>query len=449
MLTELSLRPIPTVNLLADASSALDVFEEAGFDRHRIALWANHSDPIFRRNRMQALKSVPLIVPILVFPTEDFSKFRRLELEAAIDRGDPLFDAVGRVMAVSRNAAQFFSKLVASNVGADWVANPLELLCAIHLTPVDFRPTKLADWDVLRTYWRYAGLEGSMAPCTWRNHLNEKFLDHFCRWGYQSHGLDRLQRITEGREDFITLAWDYFFFVDGWCEKRWPYEATKSSNGGPSLGVALLLRYSPEELIRQSNCWHQEVVRATTVRTGDGVPHFEGQFGSWPALLQSPYEKHGLHAVSLTTPAELIQEGGVLHHCVGTYAEDCVTGKSHIVSIRNEDGVRLSTAEIYLKEYGRGEWEPEVVQHYALGNSDPPRECHDILVELLDELRSPSSQLWLTDVQKVHAERQCDLVLHLMAVREISAAVDESVMRTVLPDYDETVAWFSEAALQP
>ena len=133
---ELLLSRVPSVEVLAPTSRALDALEAASFDRHRIALWANHPDPIFRRNRMQLLASAPLLVPVVALPTDSIPNFRRLEIEAAIDRGDQLLDAISRVMAVSQSAAKFFSKLLPTDVGVAWYENPLELLCAVHLTPV-------------------------------------------------------------------------------------------------------------------------------------------------------------------------------------------------------------------------------------------------------------------------------------------------------------------------
>lgn len=96
----------------------------------------------------------------------------------------------------------------------------------------------------------------------------------------------------------------------------------------------------------------------------------------------------------LTTGRELADEGKRLNHCVGGYASSCMMGNSHIFSIRDPQGVSISTFEIAIQKPGDArerEYRHVTVpgaeqdtifvlrQHYGHGNGTPPVEGTDIL----------------------------------------------------------------------
>jgi hypothetical protein len=114
----------------------------------------------------------------------------------------------------------------------------------------------------------------------------------------------------------------------------------------------------------------------------------------WPALTErNPLRRGRLDLRWLVTPVELIDEGtrglaldgsGGLDHCVATYVTDAMSGRSHILSIREsgDDGVprRLSTAEFTWNRDASGWLDPEedefsLVQHRGPGNGEPPAEA--------------------------------------------------------------------------
>lgn len=82
-------------------------------------------------------------------------------------------------------------------------------------------------------------------------------------------------------------------------------------------------------------------------------------------------EQEGITALLLTTPLELLSEGGEMHHCVGSYSDLVQTGRSLIFSLRGMDQSR-STLELRVDERRH---RVLVAQHTGYCN-DPAPESH-------------------------------------------------------------------------
>jgi len=150
------------------------------------------------------------------------------------------------------------------------------------------------------------------------------------------------------------------------------------------------------DMLGISERWH---ARRETILANIRDPAI-AQRGAWHPLLpdkvlQVPKrEQDGinepLYIENLTTPDTLKEEGGRLHHCVGSYASSCQAGMTHILSIRRaSDGSSISTFEISSK----GGYETfmanaqreirvphanrtlHVVQHRGVRDSNPPAEA--------------------------------------------------------------------------
>jgi|HigsolmetaGSP11D_1036233.scaffolds.fasta_scaffold00179_8 hypothetical protein len=117
----------------------------------------------------------------------------------------------------------------------------------------------------------------------------------------------------------------------------------------------------------------------------------------WPALSDQVQAPNGLWLVPLNTPTLLNWESlpgqdpnGVLGlaHCVSSYASKCRRGDCHIVSVRqiNEDGTyqRLSTIE--FKRLGPTNW-LHVAQHRGRSNRTPCPEATNALNWYVDAVR--------------------------------------------------------------
>lgn len=130
----------------------------------------------------------------------------------------------------------------------------------------------------------------------------------------------------------------------------------------------------------------------------------------WPPLLSSAFIYDGIVAKSLTSAMDLHIEGDDMDHCVGTYAEACAAGATHIISLRGTDcefgdtGFEIieyrSTAEIIIVDSGLGYWDLQVEQHVGHRNSPPPKRCTRALEALIENLKFDSNQQWLEELQQ-------------------------------------------------
>jgi hypothetical protein len=102
------------------------------------------------------------------------------------------------------------------------------------------------------------------------------------------------------------------------------------------LVAALSETWSLGSIIQASKAWHKVV----------GNSSFKQAFQMWPALTEPLTAPNGIQLIPLTTSAELAEEGQAMRHCVGSYSQDCLLRGSHIFSVRDRDGGRLSTLQL-------------------------------------------------------------------------------------------------------
>jgi hypothetical protein len=94
--------------------------------------------------------------------------------------------------------------------------------------------------------------------------------------------------------------------------------------------------WSLSNIIQASKTWHKSV----------GYGSFRQGFRMWPALCDPVIAPNGIQLIPLTTSAELADEGQAMRHCVGGYSQVCLFRGSHIFSIRDKHGKRLSTLQL-------------------------------------------------------------------------------------------------------
>ncbi len=164
--------------------------------------------------------------------------------------------------------------------------------------------------------------------------------------------------------------------------------------------AALFRGRSLRTCLDASRRWH--VSAATMEAALRRLPRVDGEVvegvgdGDWGAGLPD-WSSEGTDLVVLRTEAELADEGrpgedgkGVagLSHCVGGYVDDCLSGRSRIVSVRRPAGrggfVRLSTAELRLTDGDA----VDVRQHKGRSNEAPPTQASRVLDAYLGALRS-------------------------------------------------------------
>ena len=116
---------------------------------------------------------------------------------------------------------------------------------------------------------------------------------------------------------------------------------------------------------------------------------------AWHPLFEPLRVEGEIEVQCLSSQRQLIEEGNVLRHCVGSgsYATACSSGRSHIVSIR-ENGMPIATLE--LRESPAGELRIAegcaytVKQFRGAENKNPPLVASEAWTKFLAQARGGS-----------------------------------------------------------
>jgi hypothetical protein len=95
--------------------------------------------------------------------------------------------------------------------------------------------------------------------------------------------------------------------------------------------------------MRQQVAWHREQIEREKAKIKNQ---------SWESAISELVVKV-YKIVPLTSAYELIEEGKDMHHCVGSYAQNCMDGESRIFSIRDMKDKKIATLEL---RYHREKW---------------------------------------------------------------------------------------------
>ena len=92
--------------------------------------------------------------------------------------------------------------------------------------------------------------------------------------------------------------------------------------------------------------------------------------------------------MELTTSETLQEEGCAMRHCVAGYDGDCHRGRSHIFSVRDAEGNRISTLELRPKQKTRkGKyWQYAIAQNRGVENAAVSAACKKASEEFLKML---------------------------------------------------------------
>ena len=423
--------------------AVLDEFRNSGIDANLIQSWANHEDHIVRRNRHQVIASFPLFAALVALSSEIPV---HMEIGAAIDRGDPLVEALSSTLGVSKKSIRFLRGKGPALIGSDWLDHPSELFEAIDIVLPEKQPRSREEWKLLREFWvgcgdltleRYCRRPSPSLRC---DKMSRHLLQGLSTAGYEASAR-KLQRLWNGDLRRLADVKDYFRFVAEWCEAGAGLCGTRQHLRVVAGNIRddLLMRYSAMELIRQSERWHREISRAAAVAlTAEASATME----EWPALPGLPMRVGKLTVFSLTSTLQLQLEGTRLNHCVSAFVRSCMYGESHIVSIRDADGDSLSTGEISIDADERGKLVPSLIQHQSHSNYEPSSECEGALASVLDMLRTADTQTRLQEICDFHECRR-DEVDALLAIEDGGYPIKLccEVMSKVLRDYDRAIDW--------
>lgn len=93
-----------------------------------------------------------------------------------------------------------------------------------------------------------------------------------------------------------------------------------------------------KSILKRANDWHEWVVHQE---------YLDKENERWVSVIgsHSSLSERGMQIIALTNGKEVVLEGRVMHHCVGTYINNCVKGNSRIFSIRSSEGARGDYSE--------------------------------------------------------------------------------------------------------
>ena len=192
--------------------------------------------------------------------------------------------------------------------------------------------------------------------------------------------------------------------------------------------AAVMLSMDMEALQHLSEHWHRAVRAATEACKEERA----AEEPTWEPLLPDRLSWEGFEFVALTSPHALRKEGFRMGHCVSLYAERCLVGRTHILSIRNGRDDSWSTLEIELTE-SAGRYEPVLRQHAGPRNQRPPVECQQAVQFLLERLREPEMQAWFKVLEIARLGRQSWAIEWIRGAGAADARAELKALEEALP----------------
>jgi hypothetical protein len=341
------------------------------------------------RNRVQAARAMPWLLPVLLSSAPDVQAVVQCRpvdaILAAVDAGVPLVRALGKVFGVPRSAVRH---LAAVAPPAGWtldVERVRRLLFLLSCLPPERRPSDDGDYAALvklgNTLHRpLAFLETADLSLEQAAHAV------LGAWFRQLTAAGLTSAVLG--DAFAQLAID---LADAGDYLRALCEFLRADDVPAAVAceqvLAFCVRITLRRLLALSRQWHARLPAATDKALRQR---------SWPALLRQPWEHPLRNVVELTSSYQLHAEGQDLVHCVAAFGAACSDGESVIVSLRSLSAVPLSTAELCVRE------DPprvRIVQHRSRSNGVPEPACVEVLDALLRHLNDagqvPVLNLWL------------------------------------------------------
>ncbi|MBF0332319.1 MAG: PcfJ domain-containing protein [Alphaproteobacteria bacterium] len=241
------------------------------------------------------------------------------------------------------------------------------LIAALSAVPATWRPGEPAAWQAFR---RLLEIPRHVAAATWdisrMRELGPDWAGTMARLGgYQR--LDDIRDFRQGLFGHAVIA-PLHAAVDGWDVATAPPETLRLL---VEVMGDLLDRRPLRRQIEASDAWHRR--QGVLMRLTGG---HHGRHLFWPPLTEPYRAGNGITVVPLVSSGALREEGDAMRHCVGSYDRACFASGRHVVSLRDDDGHRVSTAELVFAGDGIDQ-----LQHRAAGNAVPADAARQALEE--------------------------------------------------------------------
>lgn len=335
------------------------------------------------------------------------------DLDHVISQGKPLVPALAEGLGISESGVRRFQGVTLQRAGMlrgkGWIK-------FITLLPQHLRPISRADFRAARTLYGFLfDMHGDFQDDLW--HSSAESLVRSITKGM------KVPLGEEKRIDELSGVMDMVFSLSTLARNTDWNKAPPSSNCATRLlGHEYdfghnLARLSLGRLVNLNKAWHRthrEATRKAALYHANVMEQTKDQ--GWEGVVPGHQIEVGDRiAVELTTPAELLQEGYELGHCVGGYVASCYSGISRIVSLRSRvSPERYSTIEFQMIQTKLGA-PPKLIiaQHLAHRNTKPSDSDIAAANALLRTLRLTAKDTWAyLDTPQVAADDHAARILN-------------------------------------
>ncbi len=314
------------------------------------------SGPEIRRNRIQAARLFPVLIPFLLRSREATA------LISAIDSGLPLIDKMVTLFGVSKSTVRHLKEVPLAVVGKEWGDRPGVLMRLISDLAPERRPTGAAEWERFNAVVQQIA-RLSRQPVTTASGRLQLRRSAERRYAIAETAPDEVRRVSRDIDEFFerlseVMRWELRFSNAGSREIEFAVKRATDE---------LLTAHDIARIGKIAHRWQNAFLRAQ----GDFAEDREIWLGArWLSPITAPVVTGDSLVVPIVTASDLAEEGNAMQHCVASYACRCMRGESQIFSVRNHHGERMSTIETAI---GIMQSTPtvEIIQNRARGNRTP------------------------------------------------------------------------------
>jgi len=345
------------------------------------------------RYRVQAVRVLPLLLPLLTAPKRGRLLPELDTIRMAIDGAGPLHDAVARAFGVPREVVRW---LGSRELPGNWQLDDVRLgrlLAALSWLPPERRPCTPAQFGdlmqlcgELAAVFRFRNDRGDLRTRAWSALHGPCMRRWLAECGQPGWARDAM---AGDRQGFAAQCADASDFLGALVDA---VQCAQDANDEAAL--TLVVRWAAgiglRRLLAMSRCWHEQAFASHGARADERGDADRLDVADWPAILSEPMRFDPITIVELTSAAQLRAEGARMRHCVASYDRACHSGHGAIVSLRTAAGDVLSTAELRLVE--GDDLQVRVEQHRSACNGVPEAECERALAALVLDLNRSAAQ---------------------------------------------------------
>lgn len=395
-------------------------------------------NPVLQRNRMQAVKELPWLMPLLVrvyLGKADFSESKEslaeiwngqqqswaVSLSRIIDEGQPLFSQVAKLFKVpyetikwTRHQSLYHDEIFT----VQRTAQLLQILSAIE--PIK-RPNNRMAWfdlvSIVRPLALFVRPFSEIVPTSNQRDLQLRLIGEVLD-DARTHEIlcarfRELRLMKLDLESGNTWLFDRIINVFDFLKTlrsalKWHCYGYQDMQNHIADGASdFVMRWMSTKTLRQlvniSDAWHKAnhdaMVKELSAKLDTGTISNKHATQDWPLILKTDFVHGEYTIIELENELALIHEGRDMRHCVATYADKCKQESAVILSIRSSDKTKNATLELMICEQT---WQLHTVSLFSIRNQKPSEEIQRVVNVLLDFLNS----LAFFDAIKIRREFQ-------------------------------------------